>query len=228
MKLKKLAKKLAAEKDKKTNDKKSKKYVEEEETDPSKYFDNRVKALNQLAESNSNFNAYPHKFHASMSIPNFIELYNTMENGTQNKEVIVSLAGRIMRRQPKSHKLFFLFIHADGKKVQVFADVSKDPNNFDIHFFHLRRGDIIGVRGYPGKTKRGELSIFPIVGENGEPSVTLLSPCLHMLPAKPIPGKETTLTNPEIRYRQRYLDLIFNKHVREIFYTRSKIIKLYT
>ena len=64
----------------------------------------------------------------------------------------------------------------------------------------------------PGKTKKGELSIIPS-------SVTLLAPCLHMLP-----HLHYGLKDKETRFRQRYLDLIINQSVRDKFITRAKII----
>lgn len=65
----------------------------------------------------------------------------------------------------------------------------------------IRRGDIIGLCGHPGKTKKGELSIMP-------KKITLLSPCLHMLP-----HLHFGLKDKETRFRQRYLDLILNDKV---------------
>lgn len=76
----------------------------------------------------------------------------------------------------------------------------------------IRRGDIVGVEGHPGKTKKGELSIMP-------KKLTLLSPCLHMLP-----HMHFGLKDKETRFRQRYLDIILNNRVREIFQVRAKII----
>jgi lysyl-tRNA synthetase class 2 len=76
----------------------------------------------------------------------------------------------------------------------------------------VKRGDIVGVYGFPGKSKKGELSIFP-------KSITLLSPCLHMLPKG-----HTGLKNQEVRYRQRYLDLILSNEARNVFEVRAKII----
>lgn len=76
----------------------------------------------------------------------------------------------------------------------------------------IRRGDIIGVKGRPGKTKKGELSIVPS-------EITLLSPCLHMLP-----HLHYGLKDKETRYRKRYLDLIMNENVKNIFVTRAKIV----
>ena len=77
---------------------------------------------------------------------------------------------------------------------------------------NIKRGDVIGVSGAPGKTKRGELSIFPT-------AMVILTPCLHM-----IPKATQALTDKETRYRMRYLDLIMNRGTRDIFLTRTKII----
>jgi len=70
----------------------------------------------------------------------------------------------------------------------------------------------VGVTGFPGKSKRGELSIFPT-------SFILLTPCLHMLPG------HSGLTSQETRYRMRYLDLIMNSEVSETFRMRTAVIK---
>jgi lysyl-tRNA synthetase class 2 len=77
----------------------------------------------------------------------------------------------------------------------------------------LRRGDIIGIKGWPGKTRAGELSIFAS-------EITLLSPCLRMLPGI-IPG----FKDQEMRYRQRYLDMIMNETVKDKFWVRSRTIQ---
>jgi lysyl-tRNA synthetase class 2 len=61
---------------------------------------------------------------------------------------------------------------------------------------------VIGVTGFPGKSKRGELSVFPT-------NLVLLSPCMHMLPRE--------IKNVETRFRQRYLDLILHPDKRRIF-----------
>jgi lysyl-tRNA synthetase class 2 len=95
-------------------------------------------------------------------------------------------------------------------------------NHTDGDFFAahdlLRRGDIVGVKGFPGKTNKGELSIFPS-------SITLLAPNLRMLPKAPAgAAARGGFTDQEQRYRKRYLDLIMNPHVRDIFVKRAKII----
>ena len=88
---------------------------------------------------------------------------------------------------------------------------------FEAQHEHLRRGDIIGIVGYPGRTApknrpEGELSIFA-------KEVVLLTPCLHQ-----IPSEHYGLQDQETRYRQRYLDLIMNDKSRNVFVTRSKMI----
>jgi lysyl-tRNA synthetase class 2 len=77
---------------------------------------------------------------------------------------------------------------------------------------YLRRGDIVGVVGHPGRTIAGELSIFAT-------ELILLTPCLHQLP-----DEYYGLKDQETRYRKRYLDLIMNDPTRNVFITRSKMI----
>lgn len=88
---------------------------------------------------------------------------------------------------------------------------------FEQQHEHLRRGDIVGIVGFPGRTSPknradGELSIFAT-------EVVLLSPCLHA-----IPSEHYGLQDKEQRFRQRYLDLIMNDRSRNVFVTRSKIV----
>ncbi|XP_052199633.1 lysine--tRNA ligase isoform X2 [Diospyros lotus] len=211
--------------------------VDEEDMDPTQYFENRLKAL--ASQKSAGINPYPHKFHASMSILEYIEKYKGLSNGDHLEDVQISLAGRVMNKRSSSSKLFFYDLHADGAKVQVMADArTSDMDEAEFGKFHsaVKRGDIVGVTGYPGKSKRGELSIFPR-------SFIPLSHCLHMMPRqKAGPGAENInvkdmwvpgsgrnpetyiLKDQETRYRQRYLDLMLNVEVRQIFKTRAKII----
>lgn len=77
----------------------------------------------------------------------------------------------------------------------------ESEQKFETDTDKLRRGDIIGCVGHPGKTKKGELSIIPR-------SIKLLAPCLHMLP-----HLHFGLKDKETRFRKRYLDLILNDKV---------------
>ena len=114
----------------------------------------------------------------------------------------------------------FYVLKGDGVEVQIMAQAQDAPSVEAFESMHeiLRRGDIIGVTGYPGKTApakggEGELSVFAT-------KVQLLTPCLHMLPTEHYGFKDQ-----EARYRKRYLDLIMNDSSRERFRVRSKIIQ---
>ncbi|CAE8615963.1 unnamed protein product, partial [Polarella glacialis] len=106
-------------------------------------------------------------------------------------------------------------LFADGVRVQVMAQAQFQEGGeeaFTEAHQHLNRGDIIGVRGFVGKSNKGELSVFP-------KEVKLLSCCMHMLPKD-----HQGLKDQEVRYRKRYLDLMLNEDVRKTFYIRSKIV----
>ena len=90
-------------------------------------------------------------------------------------------------------------------------DAESPEKYLEIHDI-FRRGDIVGVKGTPSRTKKGELSISPS-------QMVLLSPNLHQLPSA-----HFGLKDQETRYRKRYLDLILNDSSRRIFFTRSRII----
>jgi lysyl-tRNA synthetase class 2 len=172
----------------------------------------RSKSINKLRE-NPNPNPYPHKFQVELTLPEFIAKFNGIETGERAEDQVVTVAGRIHNKRAAGAKLRFYDLHGDGVKIQIMA-AAQDNEGEDYTEIHdlLRRGDVVGVSGVPGKTKRGELSIFP-------KKVTLLSPCLRMLPKSNYGFKDQ-----ELRYRQRYLDLIMNNSVRDKFITRSKII----
>ncbi|MBN3306291.1 SYK ligase, partial [Amia calva] len=157
---------------------------------------------------------YPHKFHVDLSLTDFIEKYNHLQPGDQLTSVVLNVAGRVHAKRASGAKLLFYDLRGEGVKLQVMANSRnyKSEEEFVHINSKLRRGDIIGVHGNPGKTKKGELSIIPI-------EMTLLSPCLHMLP-----HLHFGLKDKETRFRQRYLDLILNDFVRQKFITRSKII----
>jgi len=94
----------------------------------------------------------------------------------------------------------------------------EDPDAFAKIHATIKKGDIVGVKGFPGKSKKGELSIFPT-------SIQLLSPCLHMLPFSKGDSGQGGITNMETRYRQRYLDLIVNNDIRNVFQIRAEVIR---
>ncbi|KAG9062604.1 lysyl-tRNA synthetase [Linnemannia hyalina] len=187
---------------------------EEENLNPNQYFEIRSKRVNTLRANKETY-PYPHKFQVSISVPAFIEKYNGLKAGDVEEE-IVTVAGRLHNMRTMG-KLRFYDLHSDGVKIQITAQAQDSERDFNEVHDSLRRGDIVGVRGVAGRTKPkkggdGELSIFP-------KDITLLAPCLRMLPTTHFGFKDQ-----ESRYRQRYLDLIMNNHVRDIFKTRARII----
>mmetsp|Transcript_27116 Transcript_27116/g.33240 ORF Transcript_27116/g.33240 Transcript_27116/m.33240 type:complete len:596 (-) Transcript_27116:308-2095(-) len=200
----------AANKPKKEN-------VEEEEIDPTKYKANREATILQLEKSG--VNPYPHKYSVDYRIPDFCTTFSPQIADGERLDVSVSVAGRITSVRGQG-KLYFYDVRGEGSKIQIMSDVKtySDPDEFAKIHKLIKPGDIIGITGYPGKSKRGELSMFPT-------AIQLLSPCLHMLPfAKGGGSNSGGITNMETRYRQRYLDLMVNHGVRDTFIVRSKII----
>lgn len=185
---------------------------QEEDISPNEYFKLRSAAVAELKQTPEN-DPYPHKFNVSISLENFIAKYSDLKEGETLDQVDLSVAGRIHAIRESGAKLIFYDLRGEGVKLQVMASAKsyKSEAAFEQDTAKLRRGDIIGVKGHPGKTKKGELSIMPT-------ELKLLSPCLHMLP-----HLHFGLKDKETRFRQRYLDLILNNKVRETFQIRAKV-----
>uniref|UniRef100_A0A3Q0QQV0 Lysine--tRNA ligase n=1 Tax=Amphilophus citrinellus TaxID=61819 RepID=A0A3Q0QQV0_AMPCI len=200
------------EQKKESNDQVVQNALDDETLDPNQYFKIRSQAIQELKGTVED--PYPHKFQVDLSLTEFIEKYNHLQAGDQLTDVVLSVSGRVHAKRASGAKLLFYDLRGEGVKLQVMANSRnyKSEEDFVTINNKLRRGDIIGVRGNPGKTKKGELSIIPI-------EMTLLSPCLHMLP-----HLHFGLKDKETRFRQRYLDLILNDYVRQKFIIRAKII----
>ena len=137
----------------------------------------------------------------------------------------VSLAGRIMTRRIMGNASFAEIMDSSGR-IQIYLrrdDIcpGEDKTMYNTLFRHLLDiGDIIGVKGHVFKTQMGETTVH--VRE-----FTLLCKSVHPLPV--VKEKDGILydavTDPEMRYRQRYVDLIVNPHVRDIFRQRTQIIQ---
>mmetsp|Transcript_2617 Transcript_2617/g.2770 ORF Transcript_2617/g.2770 Transcript_2617/m.2770 type:complete len:682 (+) Transcript_2617:69-2114(+) len=184
---------------------------DDEDLDPTQYYENRVKVIQALEATP--VRAYPYKFHTTCQLKDYIPQYGGIADGEHLTDV-VAVAGRVLSKRGQG-KLMFYDLHGEGVKIQIMSDMSSYEGGEEafrnIHGL-IKRGDLVGVTGNPGKSKKGELSIFP-------KSIQLLSPCLHMLPKG-----YTGLKNQEVRYRQRYLDLILNNETRRVFEIRAKII----
>jgi lysyl-tRNA synthetase class 2 len=135
----------------------------------------------------------------------------------------VSLAGRIMSRRIMGNASFAEIMDSSGR-IQIYLrrdDIcpGEDKKMYnDIFKHHLDIGDIIGVKGFVFKTQMGETTVH--VKE-----FTILCKSIHPLPV--VKEKDGVMfdavTDPEMRYRQRYVDLIVNPHVRDVFRKRTRI-----
>ncbi|CEG41258.1 lysine-trna ligase [Plasmopara halstedii] len=175
----------------------------------------------------ANFKHYPHFFPIIMSLREYQHKFKTLEPKARCPNVAVALAGRVVAIRHASKNLVFIDLQSDGHTVQVLSEVkhfqgSKDEGGEDTESIKkeflavhesLRRGDIIGVKGFPGKSGKGELSIIP-------KQLEVLAPCIQ-----PFPNSKYGIKEPEIRFRKKYLDLLTNPEVRPIFHTRAKVIQ---
>ena len=157
--------------------------------------------------------AYPTKYAFTHTIPEILAGYSEksaeeLETGRIN----VRVSGRIMAIRLMG-KAGFAHLQQGGQRLQIY--VKKDAvgeKGFELYKL-LDLGDHIGVSGYLFRTRTGELSIH--VEE-----ITFLSKDLL-----PLPEKWHGLTDVELRYRQRYVDLVMNPEVREVFLKRSKLVQ---
>ncbi|MCJ1450028.1 lysyl-tRNA synthetase [Mycoblastus sanguinarius] len=190
---------------------------QEAELTPNQYFEIRSRKIQELRKTKQP-NPYPHKFQVTTDLREFLKEHEKIKTGEHLKDVEVKLGGRIYTKRAAGAKLVFYDLRAEGVKVQIMCQAQEAIGPpFEAQHEHLRRGDIIGVVGYPGRTAprnrpEGELSIFAR-------EITLLTPCLHQIPSEHYGFKDQ-----EQRYRQRYLDLIMNDNSRNVFVTRSKMI----
>ncbi len=157
--------------------------------------------------------AYPRKYNFSHTVPQILSEYGgqTAEE-LESPRVPVRVAGRIMAIRLMG-KAGFAHLQQDGQRLQFY--VKKDAvgdAGFELWKL-LDLGDHIGVRGYLFRTRTGELSIHA-------EELTFLSKDLL-----PLPEKWHGLQDVELRYRQRYVDLVMNPEVREVFLKRSKLVQ---
>ncbi|VVC26733.1 Nucleic acid-binding, OB-fold,Lysine-tRNA ligase, class II,Aminoacyl-tRNA synthetase, class II [Cinara cedri] len=179
---------------------------------PNEFYSLRLQTITQMKKNGEE--PYPHKFNVTISLEEFIEKFSSLTKTQILHDEEYSVAGRVHAIRESGPKLIFYDLRGEGVKIQVMANAKQyaTDEGFIADTSKVRRGDIIGVTGNPGKTKKGELSIFP-------KNIKLLTPCLHMLP-----HLHYGLKDKETRYRQRYLDLIINEYVRNKFIVRAKII----
>jgi lysyl-tRNA synthetase class 2 len=159
-------------------------------------------------------NPYANDFPVSQTTADVIEAHGGQDAGAlENCNDHYRLAGRMMARR-NFGKAAFIQLQDRKGQLQIFLRHDDVGEECFEHFRKLDIGDIVGLSGKPFRTKTGELSLRA-------DSIRLLTKSLQVLPEK-----WHGLTDVETRYRQRYLDLITNPEVREVFRKRSRIIGL--
>ncbi|MBT6043494.1 MAG: lysine--tRNA ligase [Gammaproteobacteria bacterium] len=176
-----------------------------ESIDENKLIAQRREKLNAIREQR---NAFPNNFRRNDYAADLHEKF-----GDKDKEELATLAveacvaGRIIRQRGP-----FIVIQDMGGQIQLYLNIKEfaDEQKAEIKSWDL--GDIIGTQGLIFRTDKGELSIRV-------KDISLLTKSL-----RPLPDKHKGLTDTEVRYRQRYIDLIANKESRDTFIARSKIV----
>jgi lysyl-tRNA synthetase, class II len=176
----------------------------------------RREELQHLRENG--INPYPYSFDKTHDSTRILSDF-TDETAENFKNVAV--AGRIMAIR-KMGKASFCHIQDALGRIQVYLRTGDIPNYEDFKLYDI--GDIVGVKGYVFRTKVGEISVHAT-------ELTLLCKSLSPIPiAKEVEDEHGNKTifdafaDKELRYRQRYTDLVVNPHLRDVFVKRSRII----
>jgi len=170
----------------------------------------RRRKVNALWEAG--INPYPNDFKPRHTSADVVAAYGQSEQ-IDAADADFVLAGRIIARRSFG-KAAFIQLQDRAGRIQLYVRKDDLGDEQFAAFESFDIGDIIGVSGFPFRTRTGELSLH------------LRSIRLLVKSLLPLPEKFHGLTDVETRYRQRYLDLIVNPEVRELFVKRSRIINL--
>ena len=156
---------------------------------------------------------YPHRYKITHKAREILEKYKKLKFGEGGKNSQVSLAGRVMSKRGHGKSGFAHIMDSSGQ-IQVYTKFDVVGGKKYNLYKRLDIGDFIGVEGKVFKTKTGEITVLV-------KDFILLAKSLRFLPEK-----WHGLKDVEIRFRQRYVDLIMNPEVKETFLRRSRIISL--
>ena len=157
-------------------------------------------------------NSYPHRFDRTATITDLVRAHGEKTGAElEATRIETTTSGRILGIRSFG-KANFLVLSDGRSRIQVY--IKKDSlSERDFELFRLLDfGDVVGVEGHLFRTRTNELTIWAS-------RLEFLAKC-HL----PLPEKWHGLTDVEIRYRQRYLDLIVNPEAREVFQVRSKVL----
>jgi lysyl-tRNA synthetase class 2 len=171
----------------------------------------RQKKLRAIADLG--FEPYPRAFDFTHTIPEIVAEYSARSaEELSGQKLSVRAAGRVMTIRPHG-KAGFAHLAGGGQRLQIYVRLDAvGERDFELYRL-LDLGDLIGVEGYLFRTRTGELTVHT-------DHLQFLSKALL-----PLPEKWHGLTDVELRYRQRYLDLVVNEEVRQVFERRARIIR---
>ena len=180
-----------------------------------KYIQQRIEKAQSLRDLG--INPYANETKRELCIQDYLakneDIFNLETKRDENRSFTIVGRIKFFRLMGKAR---FLKLEDESGMLQVYVARDNLEENFynDIFKKYIEVGDIIEVSGYPFVTGQGELSLHV-------DSLTILTKAIS-----PLPEKFHGIQDKELRYRQRYLDLIMNSSVRETFHTRSKVISL--
>ena len=159
----------------------------------------------------SSLDPFPHGFERNAHAAQILSEFDGLQAGEGKEDRVFRLAGRLMTKRPMGKAAFFNVQDQSGS-IQGYLKTEELSEIDRVAFENLDIGDIVGIVGFPFRTKKGEISIhcreFKMLCKTLEP----------------LPEKYHGLTDIEAKYRHRHLDLITNEESRRVFFTRSRII----
>ncbi|NCO18828.1 MAG: lysine--tRNA ligase [Gammaproteobacteria bacterium] len=191
-----------------------------EQTDIEQHDENRLIAERRvkLGEMREHGQAFPNTFRPEHTAEGLLAEYGNAGAWPQERfeaePVAVTVAGRMLSRRIMGKAAFVHIRDGSGQSIQLYLRRDDLPEGLYQAFKRWDVGDIVGAAGVLMRTRTGELSIHAS-------RVELLVKSL-----RPLPEKWHGLSDQEMRYRQRYVDLIANPEVRETFVRRAKIVRL--
>jgi len=191
------------------NDMENKKPTSSPEPDENRLIAERRTKLAALREAGQ---AYPNDFRKDTTAAQLHDRFGDSDaDALEGVEDVFSVAGRMMAKRVMG-KIAFVRLQDRSGAIQLMLQRDELPEGVFQQFKHWDVGDIIGGTGCIVRTQKGELSVRL-------QSLRLLAKSL-----RPLPEKYHGLTDTEMRYRQRYVDLVMNEDAQRVFRTRSRII----
>lgn len=172
----------------------------------------RIDLIEQMRQDG--VNPYPYAFNKDVNAEDILKKYDEKINpGELLEDEVFSFAGRIMTLRTHG-KSAFIHLKDDTGRIQAYIRKDKiGEEAYEVFKKYVSSGDWFGIKGFPFKTKTGELTILAL-------EIELLSKTI-----RPMPEKWHGLKDKEMRYRQRYVDMISNDEVIKTFRMRSQMVR---